>query len=357
MSKVGGAFSKIGSFGTGIWRYWRFGEPAPESNHLVQRLYGYTDGRSNDILFRLLDRRRRETDVSISWNGESLLNQPDASDPSIEEAVRALKRDGILVLPHRLHAEAIRDLHQLALTCKLETKTFAPPPSEHPPGTISTMPIAHTGTSDGIDLSHPSASVYTVPRDLLLETRYVQALLCDPYLLSVAAHYLGVFPVVTKPDMWWDTDFVAPGLRPRPFHTDSGCLRWLKVGINLTDTTLDTPHFVYIKGSHNPNRKTRPLTRRFVNRMNLSDQEVTELCSQDVVHVTASAGSITLADTRGIHKGELSRQGQRLILYFGLEGSAFNNIDGPISIGHVRTELAKAMAARPFSYQFFVRRH
>src|SRR5215472_13326282 len=102
VSKVGGAFSKIGSFGTGIWRYWRFGEPAPESNHVVQRLYGYTEGRSNDILFRVLDRRRRETDPSIPWKGESLLNQPNASDPSIEEAVRALKRDGIVVLPHRL---------------------------------------------------------------------------------------------------------------------------------------------------------------------------------------------------------------------------------------------------------------
>lgn len=218
------------------------------------------------------------------------------------------------------------------------------------------MPIEHTRTSEGIDLSHPSASVYVVPRGLLLENRYVQSLLCDPYLLAVAAHYLGVFPVVTKPDMWWDTDFVAPGLRPRPFHTDSGCLRYLKVGINVTDTTLDTPHYVFVKGSHNPNKKTRALARRLVSRMNLSDQEVTELCSQDVVHVTGPAGSITVTDTRGLHKGELSRQGHRLILYFGLEGSAFNNIDRPIPISHVHAELAKAMTARPFSYQFFLRR-
>ena len=354
MSKFGGAVEKIGSFGTGIWRYWRFGEPAPESNHVVQKLYAYTDGRSNDILFRILERRRRETQLSISWNGEALLNQPDAFDPSIDEVVRVLKRDGVVVLPHRLNAEAIRDVYQLALTSKLVTLTFRPAPG-HAPGTNATIPIADTGVSHGIDLSHPNASVYTVPRELLLENRYVQSLLCDPYLLAVAAHYLGVFPVVTKPDMWWDTDFVAPGLRPRPFHTDSGCLRFLKVGINLTDTTLDTPHFVYVKGSHNPNRKTRPLTKRLVSRMNLSDREVIEVCCQDVVHVTASAGSITLADTRGIHKGELSRRGHRLILYFGLEGSAFNNIDKPLPISHVRSELGKAMTARPFSYQFFVK--
>lgn len=355
MKNIQAAVGKVGLFGRGVWRYWRFGEPAPESNHVVQKLYAYTDGRSNDLLFHILERRRRETKLNINWHGESIQSEPNISDPSIEEVVRVLKKDGIAVLAHRLQPDAIQNLCQLALTCKLETMTFAPPPKGQVPGTHSVIPIAHTGTSDGVDLSNPSASVYTVPRAILMGNRYIQSLLCDPYLLSIAAHYLGVFPVVTKPEMWWDTDCVASGLRPRPFHTDSGCLRWLKVGINLTATILDSPHFVYVKGSHRPNSKTRPLTKRLVSSMNLSDREVTELCAEDIVHVTASAGSITLADTRGIHKGELSRQGHRLILYFGLEGSAFNNIDGPIPVSNVEGELAKAMAARPFNYQFFVK--
>jgi len=183
----------------------------------------------------------------------------------------------------------------------------------------------------------------------------MQRLLCDPYLLAIATRYLGVFPVVTKPDMWWDTAMWPEGLWPRPFHTDSGCLRWFKVGVNLTDTTIDTPHFVYVKGSHRPNKATRPLTKRLMFRMNLSNKEVMDACGDRVVHITAPAGSITLADTRGIHKGELARQGHRLILYFGLEGSAFNNIDHPIPVNNVIGELEKAMSARPFSYQFFQR--
>lgn len=138
---------------------------------------------------------------------------------------------------------------------------------------------------------------------------------------------------------------------------DSGCLRWLKVGINLTDTTIDSPHFVFVKGSHLPNKSIRPLTRRLASRMNLSDKEVHDVCPEKIVHVTGSAGSITLADTRGIHKGELAVRGHRLILYFGLEGSAFNNIDKPVSLNKVGNELAKAMSARPFSYQFFRTTH
>jgi hypothetical protein len=352
-AKISHSLDKVGAFGRGIWRYWRLGEPAPESNDVVQKLYAYTDGRSNDILFRLLESKRREADLRFGWDGASLEGNAGISDPSIEEVVRALKEDGAVVIPPRLKKEAVQNLYELALSCSLDTITYAPLAPDQAPGSQSTISVAETGTSSGIDPSRPRYSVYSVPRSQLLENHYVQCLLCDPYLLAVATRYLGVFPVITKPDMWWDTDFRAPQLRPRPFHVDSGCLRWLKVGVNLTDTTLESPHFVYVKGSHNPNRRTRPLTRRLVSRMNLSDKEVNEACPEKIIHVTAPAGSITLADTRGIHKGELSERGHRLVLYFGLEGSAFNNIDKPLPLNHVGSELGKAMSARPFSYQFF----
>ena len=347
------SLGKVGMFGRGAWRYWRLGEPEPESNWFVQKLYAYTDGRSNDILFRILESRRRETDLRADWDEANILTDAGTSDPGVEDIVRTLQEDGVVVLPRRLKGEAVQNLSELAQSCSLDTITYGVLAKDENSGNYSTMPIAETGTSNGIDPSQPRHSTYTVPRSLLLENHYLQCLLCDPYLLAVAAHYLGVFPVVTKPDMWWDTDFVPQGLRPRPFHTDSGCLRWLKVGVNLTDTTLESPHFVYVKGSHNPNRSTRPLTRRLTNRMNLSDKEVQEVCPEKIVHVTAPAGSITMADTRGIHKGEISQRGHRLILYFGLEGSAFNNIDKPIPLNKVGSELGKAMSARPFSYQFF----
>jgi len=335
-----------------MWRYWRSGVPAPESNSLVQKLYALTDGRSNDLLFRMLDSRRSES--GIPFQGETVsqvLNVDGTADR--EAVVRSLREDGAVVIPPRLKSEAVQNLYQLARSCQLKTTDYAPLEGITASGTATETPIASYGTSDGIDPSRPVHSVYSVPRELLLASADLQRLLCDPYLLEIARRYLGVFPVVTKPDMWWDTDCLPTGLRPRPFHVDSGCLRWLKVGVNLTDTTEETPHFVYVKGSHNPNKATRPLTKRLASRMNLSDTEVREICPERVMHLTGPAGSIILADTRGIHKGEIALRGHRLVLYFGLEGSAFNNVDKPIPLPQVGEDLAKAMAARPFSYQFF----
>jgi hypothetical protein len=353
LTNVRETLNNIGFFGRGIWRYWRLGEPAPESNYVVQKLYAYTDGRSNDILFRILESKRKEAELRLGWDGESIVSDAGILDPSIEGVVRTLKEDGVVVVPPRLNKETVRNLYELALSCPLNTTTYGPLPTDQAPGTQSTIPITDTGMSSGIEPTQPRYSYYGVPRSVLLQNQYIQRLLCDPYLLAVATRYLGVFPVITKPDMWWDTDFLPRGLRPRPFHTDSGCLRWLKVGVNLTDTTFESPHFVYVKGSHNPNRRTRSLTRRLASRMNLSDKEVTEACPEEIVRITAPAGSITLADTRGIHKGELSMRGHRLVLYFGLEGSAFNNVDKPVPLTKVGSELGSAMKARPFSYQFF----
>jgi hypothetical protein len=95
---------------------------------------------------------------------------------------------------------------------------FGSPQADQAPGNQkTTIPIAEKGTSKGIDLSQARYSVYTVPRSLLLENHYIQSLLCDPYVLAVATRYLGVFPLITKPDMWWDTDFVLLGFAPDHF--------------------------------------------------------------------------------------------------------------------------------------------
>ncbi len=352
MTSVGERLKKVGIFGRGIWRYSRLGEPSPESNYIVEKLSAFTDGRSNDFLFRILESKRKEPDLRLGWDGESLVSPAGISDPSIEGVVRTLREDGVVVLPARLQKETVQNLYDLASSCTLKTANYGPPTPDHVPGQ-TTLVNAETGTSQGVDPSHFRYSLYMVPRSLLLEDQNVQRLLCDPYLLAAATRYLGVFPVITKPDMWWDTDFLPRGQRPRSFHVDSGCLRWIKVGVNLTDTTYDSPHFVYVKGSHNSNKRTRPLTRRLARRMDLSDQEVNDICPERIVHVTGPAGTIVLADTRGIHKGELSLRGHRLVLYFGLEGSAFNTIDKPLPLNRVGSELGKAMSARPFSYQFF----
>ena len=171
LSDLTRTLGELRTFGRGAWRYWRLGEPAPQGN-LVHKLYAYTDGRSNDILFRILESKRRESDLTFSWNGVSL-ETDSISDRGIEAVVRTLKADGVAVVPPRLKEEAVRSLYELASSCSLKTTTYGAPGPEYARGIHFEVPIVETGTSSGVDPSNVRCSVYSVPRERLLENRYV----------------------------------------------------------------------------------------------------------------------------------------------------------------------------------------
>jgi hypothetical protein len=214
LSKVGRHFNEVGAFGRGIWRYWRRGESAPESNFIIQKLFAVTNGRSNDLLFRLLESKRKEANLKLGWSGPSLLSDAGVHDPTIAGVVRTLREDGVVVIPPRLKDETVKNLYDMALSCTLNTANYGPPAPNHVVGQTKSVNV---GTANGIDPTQPRYSLYMVPRPTLLDNHNVQRLLCDPYLLAVATGYLGVFPIITKPDMWWDTTSCLKGVDPAHF--------------------------------------------------------------------------------------------------------------------------------------------
>src|SRR5579863_9571713 len=132
---------RVGGFTHDIWRYRRLGAPAPDSNYIVQKLYAYTDGRSNDILFRILESRRKESNPTPAFDGPSIVTQTSALDPSVEDIVHTLKEDGVAVIPPRLNKVTVQNLFELSLSCSLRTKTYAPLPANQVSGTHSTLPM------------------------------------------------------------------------------------------------------------------------------------------------------------------------------------------------------------------------
>jgi hypothetical protein len=155
LASVTQALGKVGAFGRGAWRYWRLGEPSPESNVFVQKLYAFTDGRSNDILFRILESKRKESDLSFSWDGGALESHAGIHDGSVDRLARTLKDEGVVVVPTRLKAEAFRSLLELATSCPLTTTTYGPPASDAT-GTHSELPVAQSASSNGMDPSQPA---------------------------------------------------------------------------------------------------------------------------------------------------------------------------------------------------------
>ena len=98
-----------------------------------------------------------------------------------------------------------------------------------------------------------------------------------------------------------------------------------KAFLYLNDVTEDESPFVYLKGSHNPNMAWRKRKEREYYRYGKERGSYGYFCPAEVDHIaktyghekvvcTAQAGSIVIADTRGLHRGSVLRKNHRLVL-------------------------------------------
>ena len=117
-------------------------------------------------------------------------------------------------------------------------------------------------------------------------------------------------------------DYKANGWRDitLAYHIDHWKLRF-KAFLLLEDVTEDHAPFVYVKGSHRDERWRRRWDWGYQHKETagslLPPDEVRKICRrfgyQEQVF-TGAAGDLIIADTRGIHRGNLLRRGTRLQL-------------------------------------------
>jgi hypothetical protein len=195
---------------------------------------------------------------------------------------------------------------------------------------------------------------YMLPGDLVVAHPAVQTLLADGFFLDVASHYFRRVPVWADVSMWWNTP--RPGQASeylaQKFHWDNDGLEWVKCFVYLTDVDGDAGPHSYVRGSHRPNSVGRSLIRRGTVR--LEDEEVLDAFGADrVIEIIGKAGTMFIADTRGLHKAVPPRRRERLVLQFLINNSLLGINRRPLQLGRVSGELETTMASRSRSFRAF----
>ncbi|MEO6016570.1 MAG: phytanoyl-CoA dioxygenase family protein [Polaromonas sp.] len=130
-----------------------------------------------------------------------------------------------------------------------------------------------------------------------------------PALLATVAQYLGAKPTMASMQTWWTIgEHSVQGQKHYDdvYHRDVDDLRFVKLFIYLTDTTVSSGAHSFIKASHRSNALIR--------RGPITDPEAQEsFAADDFVTVTGRAGTVFLEDTWGIHRPLLATEGRRLI--------------------------------------------
>ena len=177
------------------------------------------------------------------------------------------------------------------------------------------VPCAMGETGDWYRAHFPTTTVVASPGLVELAN--------DPRLLILAARHLGAVPTILGYAAWWS--FAG---RDRPFdeqyyHRDLADFRFCKLFLYLTDVDMDSGPHAFVPGTHDPVRMAAlaaswqggPQAFRdwFFRSLRKTDAETHAHLGIDPVLLDGPAGTLFLADTRGIHKGMVPRTRNRLV--------------------------------------------
>jgi len=251
----------------------------------------------------------------------------------VDRVVSELRRDGYSILGDRVDPAILRDLESTAraATCAVIV------PGDPTPRRLR------------FDETDPVGIRYDLDEQDIVRCVGAQLLLADESLLKIAHQYLGTTPIQDLIAMWWSTAVSpeASAAAAQAFHFDLDRLRFLKVFVYVTDVDATTGPHVYVRGSHLSMPRALREDRRY------SDEEVAQLYQGEAVTITGPAGTVFLADTRGLHKGLRLVEGSRLVFQLEFATSLFGagyarpTIDVPVGA------LAEMQRRYPATYRRF----
>jgi hypothetical protein len=204
-----------------------------------------------------------------------------------DQVLAALRSEGIAPLGQVLSGEQCREvLHYLA--------------EKH----VSARRMG-TFTAD----ARPADTAFAnyAPADLVA-CPHILELANSPAILELARNYLGCTPTLSGLSARWSFPAESSSEVVQKFHRDSE--DWLSFRLMVYLTHVDDasgPH-VYVTGTH--------LDRRTARLAVIEDDLVCQQFGMNIVRQTGAQGFGFAVDTAGLHKGEVPKEGARLLLSF-----------------------------------------
>lgn len=242
-----------------------------------------------------------------------------------DRVVDTMLRDGYCLSPISLTAAQMDGLKAVLRGQKFTTKGM------HPQTLDGALLLAFEKTGESPS-TEDGDTYWLDDMDALAHDPLLVKLAFDPYIIAVAARYLGCPPVHVQTNAW----FSFPGrvsknnlsMNGQLFHQDKEFTKFFKVFIYLSDVGLEQGPHSYIEGSHHDelHRKGVGLSSR------VSDADIGRYYDRARIKtVTGPAGSILFGDTSCVHKGESVTRGMRIMLQLEYASSLYLSPVPPFS--------------------------
>ena len=326
---------------TGLIFYFFTKKTPKKSYQSLINLFCLTKGRSSDLLARV---------ISISskpyTKTESVGILGSLSHKSIDQIIDTVRKSGFYIFEERLSQELCDKLVNIASTIKYTTRI---PGSDEKPS-IETEP-------NYLDLNNLIGSRYDAVQEDLIQSELIQDILGDANLISIANSYLKSKPILDVIGLWWNFPFTkeADIEAAQHYHFDMDRIKWVKVFIYLTDVSPENGPHKFISGSHNSEGIPEHLLEKGYSR--LSDEEVNNAYDKNqIIEFCGPKGTIIIEDTRGLHKAQHLKSGNRLMLQIQYSNCLFGSASRVPKFYQIKSKiLANSIGLYPKTYSQYLK--
>jgi hypothetical protein len=158
------------------------------------------------------------------------------------------------------------------------------------------------------DIPSPETNMGWYTREQVLSCPYMLDVLNNQIVISTIANFLQCKPTLGFTEAWWSYTNRAISKGSQCFHRDFDGIKFIKLIIYLTDVGADDGPTEYVEGTANDKRHFHTKA--------IDDVDIINTFGKDSIHrIIGPAGYCFLADTRGIHKGSLPVNNDRLAIF------------------------------------------
>ncbi len=265
------------------------------------KLFVNTRGVSNDILSFLI---RKNGYNNLDFDGVlGIKNEQEAN-----EIIDEICKNGYFVFSKKLSGDALESIYNYA---KRTPCTYL---------LVDDNNINFSQNHILFDEEHVLSPRYNFSQQQIIDFPVLQNLIFDKSILFIAQKYLKTKPILDLFSMWWSVPFNGLGKSnaAQMYHFDLDRIKFLKFFFYITDVDTDTGPHCYVLASH---KKIHPSLKRDGR---YTDDDVTRAFGEkNIVELVGEAGTIIVADTRGLHKGKELTKGKRLIFQIEFSNSMF----------------------------------
>lgn len=211
------------------------------------------------------------------------------------------------------------------------------------------------------ELRRQKGNTARYPTRTVIGCPHVIQIATNPIVISILARHLGAMPIILDYSCWWSfAHEEQDSQHAQLYHFDLADYRFCLMNLYLTDVDMESgPHTIF-DSTHELDSVAMiraefegdedEWNNWYFTQMRKTDEEMSHYFNgREPTYLTGEKGSTSLVNTRGIHKGMLPTQNDRLLVQvaYGVSPLVQTNFTDPLKIGTPEASHIPATMAEP----------